>query len=88
MYSGLLPAGDHREMTIWMLPAVGGGEARLCGMVNVREVLINPVTEEELKLLFKALAKRRAIRRGSSTWYCVASYTNPRDATVGCHSCT
>ncbi len=50
-----------------MLPAVGGGEARFLGTVNVSEVLINPVTEKELKLLIKALAKRRAI--GSSTWH-------------------
>jgi len=66
MYSGLSPAGDHREMIIWILPAVGGGEARLCGMVNVSEALINPVSGEELKLLVKALAKRHAI--GSSAW--------------------
>ena len=55
-------------MIVWKLPAVGGGEARLCGKVNVSEVLINPVTEEELKLLDKALAKRHAV--GSSPWYC------------------
>ncbi len=66
MNSGLRPAGDHREMLIWILPAVGGGEARLCGTVNVSEVLINPVSGKELKLLVKALAKRHAI--GSSAW--------------------
>jgi hypothetical protein len=68
MHSRDIPADGHREMSVWKLPAVGGGEARLCGKVNVREVLINPVTEEELKLLFKALAKRHAV--GSSPWYC------------------
>ena len=53
-------------MAIWKLPAVGGGEARLCGTVNVSEALINPVSGDELKLLIKALAKRHAI--GSSAW--------------------
>ena len=67
MYSRSNPADGHREKVIWILPVAGGGEARLCGMVNVSEALINPVTEKELKLLVKALAKRRAI--GSSTWH-------------------
>jgi len=30
MYSGLRRAGDHREMIIWKLPAVGGLEVRHC----------------------------------------------------------
>ena len=53
-------------MAIWKLPAVGGGEARLHGTVNVCEALINLVSGKELKLLVKALAKRHAI--GSSAW--------------------
>ncbi len=67
MYSRSNPADGHREMVIWNLPAVGGGEARLRGKVNASEALINPVTEKELKLLIKALAKRHAI--GSSAWH-------------------
>ena len=66
MNSGHLPATDRREAVFWKLPAAGGGEARLCGMVNVCEVLINPVRDRELKLLFKALAKRHAV--GSPAW--------------------
>lgn len=62
MHSRVFPACDHREMVIWILPAVGGEEARLCGKVNVSEVLINPVRGTELKLLFKAPCQK-ACRR-------------------------
>lgn len=67
MYSRGIPANDHREMAIWMAPAVGALVARLRGMVNVSEVLINPVTNNEPTLLVKALTKRCAI--GSSAWH-------------------
>jgi len=66
MYSGLTPAGFCREARSWNVSAVGTGEARLCGKVNVSEALINLVSENGPKLRNTVLAERHTV--GSSTW--------------------
>ena len=66
MNSGFRPAGYGREAMFWTARAARAEEARLCGMVNGSEVLINPVRDREPTLLVKARAVRPAV--GSPTW--------------------